>query len=350
MSPFPPASATGVGSLPGTHSHEWSRVIVGELPELVHVPELPARGPGSDVVGRTMALLGEVAPDLAVETTPSGWRFADAPGRIMTRARSWLNEDCDGLQEALNGRSTTIKQQLCGPWTLAAAVEMRNGERAVRDHGACRDIAGALAEVVASQLRDLRRRCPDSSLVLQLDEPSLPSVLAGGVTTASGLATYRSVDVQRAQQLLALPLAAAMDGEAMAGVHCCHPKAPVDLMVKAGARMLSIDLRHLDTSREESLAQSLEDGIILMLGVTPTEPQPVTGPTSQVLAGQAARRVLDWFSRWGFTPEQANPRVVLTPECGLAGSNPTWVRDSYSALREAGRLVRDDVEVSEDEG
>ncbi len=88
MTTIAPAAATGIGSLPGTDPLEWARTIAGELPDLPHVPELPARGPGADLVGRTMALLADVAPDLAVETTPVGWRFADAPGRVMARARS----------------------------------------------------------------------------------------------------------------------------------------------------------------------------------------------------------------------------------------------------------------------
>ena len=66
-------------------------------------PSCPRRGPGADLVGRTAGLLASVAPDLAVETTPAGWRFADAPGREMRRARSWLGEDLDALEEALAG-------------------------------------------------------------------------------------------------------------------------------------------------------------------------------------------------------------------------------------------------------
>ncbi|MFZ8925211.1 MAG: methionine synthase, partial [Candidatus Nanopelagicales bacterium] len=101
MTNVAPAAATGIGSLPGTDSQEWSRTIAGELPDFPHIPELPARGPGADLIGRTMALLADVAPDLAVETTPVGWRLADAPGRVMSRARSWLAEDLDGVEQAL---------------------------------------------------------------------------------------------------------------------------------------------------------------------------------------------------------------------------------------------------------
>ena len=40
-------------------------VVLGELPNLPFLPELPARGPGADIIGRTAALL----VDLPVETT-----------------------------------------------------------------------------------------------------------------------------------------------------------------------------------------------------------------------------------------------------------------------------------------
>ncbi len=342
-----PAAATGIGSLPGTDSHEWARTIVGELPDFPHVPELPDRGPGADMVGRTMSLLAEVAPDLAVETTPTGWRFADAPGRVMSRARSWLAEDLDGVEQALAGRATPLKEQLVGPWTLAAAIEMRNGERAVRDVGACRDLAEALAEATMRHRAEIARRMPSAELVLQFDEPSLPSVLAGGVTTASGLATYRSVDAGRAESHLSWVLAAASGSGAVAGVHCCHPRAPIELLRKAGAQMLSVDPQVLDGAQEEPLGAALEAGVLVLLGYAPALPHAVSGP--QALAEIVATRVLTQYSRWGISAEAANAHVSLTPNCGLAGADPDWVRTVYSALGIAGRLVRDDAPVEGEE-
>jgi len=341
-----PAAATGIGSLPGTDSHEWARAVAGELPDLPHVPELPARGPGADLVGRTMALLAEVSPDLAVETTPVGWRFADAPGRVMSRARSWLAEDLDGIEQALVGRCGPVKAQLAGPWTLASAVEMRGGERAVRDHGACRDIAEALAEAAARHVGEIRRRLPGADVWIQLDEPSLPSVLAGGVTTASGLATYRAVDAARAQSHLGWVVDAIVAQEALPGVHCCHPRVPVDLLRRAGARMISVDPQVMDTAQEEPLGEALEAGVHVMLGYAPSLPVSVSGP--QALAERIAARALEQYSRWGIPADIANAGVVLTPACGLAGADPEWVRITYAALGIAGRLVRDDAPVDEE--
>ena len=59
-------NATGIGSLPGTRPAEAARMVAGELPDLAHVAELPARGPGADMIGRTTAMLAAVAPYFAV--------------------------------------------------------------------------------------------------------------------------------------------------------------------------------------------------------------------------------------------------------------------------------------------
>jgi hypothetical protein len=86
-----------VGSVPGVDVWESTAVIRGELPSLPMLPELPARGPGADMVGRTMALLAGVSSEFAVTTTPTGWRLAGhlssaLPGS-MRRASAWLGED-----------------------------------------------------------------------------------------------------------------------------------------------------------------------------------------------------------------------------------------------------------------
>ena len=51
-----PGAATGIGSMPGTDIDEAQRLIMGELPLLPHLAELPARGAGADMIGRRPAL------------------------------------------------------------------------------------------------------------------------------------------------------------------------------------------------------------------------------------------------------------------------------------------------------
>jgi len=106
--------ATGIGSLPGTDIDEAARVVVGELPELPHVPELPGRGVGADVVGRTAGLL----VDLAVEVVTSGYRVNPRPGRDHRRAVDLLRGDLDAFDEALEragAHPETVKVQAAGP-------------------------------------------------------------------------------------------------------------------------------------------------------------------------------------------------------------------------------------------
>ena len=52
-----PGRVTGMGSWPGTSAREAVRAVRDLLGDGVpHVPELPARGPGADMVGRTVGL------------------------------------------------------------------------------------------------------------------------------------------------------------------------------------------------------------------------------------------------------------------------------------------------------
>ena len=133
--------------MPGTDPAEAMRVIAGELPDFPHLPELPDRGPGADLTGRTAGLL----VDIPVEVTPRGWRLAERPGRDLARARSMLSSDLDVLEEVLDGFRGPLKIQLCGPWTLAATLELpRTMNVAIADPGAVADLTASLAEGAAA--------------------------------------------------------------------------------------------------------------------------------------------------------------------------------------------------------
>ena len=72
--------------MPGTDPLAAMRLILDELPDLPYLVELPDRGAGADIIGRTAALL----VNLPVDVTTRGWRLADRPGRDLRRAqRCW---------------------------------------------------------------------------------------------------------------------------------------------------------------------------------------------------------------------------------------------------------------------
>ena len=340
--PWVGASATGVGSLPGTDSFEAARIVAGELP-LPHLHELPARGPGADMVGRALGMLNAVTTDLGGETTPDGWRLTPGSGRQMRRARSWLAEDLDAMESAFAEYGGPLKVQVTGPWTLAAAVELPSGERLLKDAGACRDVAQGLAAAVVEHIADVRRRVPGASLLVQLDEPSLPAVLAGRIGTASGLSSYAPVDAQDARATLRDIVDAIAAAGALAGFHCCAADAPVDLFAEAGAHFVSIDLLLAGTTLDEPIGRAWEAGIGILAGSVPTMPAP-TAPTStgRMSDERASAPVRELASRLGLADPARLASVVVTPSCGLAGASPAWTRTAYAAVRAAARVLRDE--------
>src|SRR5271165_6879856 len=201
--------------MPGANPAEAMRVIAGELPDFPHLLELPDRGPGADLTGRTAALL----VDLAVEVTPRGWRLAERPGRDLARARSMLSSDLDVLEEVLDRFRGPLKIQLCGPWTLAATLELpRTMNVAVADPGAVGDLIASLAEGAAAHVAELTKRVPGGRLIVQFDEPALPAVAGGAVPTASGMSRLAAVEPDPMRDGLAQVLAAT---RSYTVVHCC---------------------------------------------------------------------------------------------------------------------------------
>lgn len=338
-----PAAVTAVGSMPGTSVVDAVSVVVGELAQgdgVPHLPELPARGPGADMVGRTAGLLAAVAPDLAVETTAAGWRFADAPGRDMRRARSMLGEDLDAFEEALEGYDGWLAASVTGPWTLAAAIELRTGERAIKDRGACRDLAGALAHAVMDHLAELRRRVPGARWMLQLDEPGLPAVLEGSLPTQSGRGRYTAVEQPVAEAALLAVVEAIHAAGAAAVVHCCAERPPLALLRRTGADALSVDLLLHDQRDDDELGELLDAGRRLVAGVVPGTGPASASPASEV--GDTVGPVTALGNRLGLGPEELARGVLLAPTCGLGGATPAAARRTLAVLRGAGRALRQD--------
>lgn len=326
--PWPPGSATGIGSYPGEDPAEALRVIMGELPELPHLPELPARGPGADMVGRTAGLLVE----LAVGLQPSGWRFADRPGLDTRRALDHLARDLDTLEEVAGSHTGPFKIQVCGPWTLAAAIELRHGDRALKDPGAVRDLTASLAEGVARHVAEVRRRVPGAELLLQLDEPSLPAVLAGTVPTASGFSRLAAVEAPIAQDGLRRVLAAA---EAWPLVHCCAPGVPYELIRGAGAEAIAIDLARLSRRDDDAIGETIDAGTALLAGLLPGTDAPL--PRLEATAAP----VRELWRRLGFPAARLAEQVVITPSCGLAGASPGYARAVLARCRETARMLHE---------
>ncbi|WP_299051974.1 methionine synthase [uncultured Nocardioides sp.] len=333
--------ATGIGSWPGDDATrdgsdfaEALKAVLGSL-DLPHLPELPGRGAHAATTGRGLAVLADLGADLQ----PSGWRLTGGgrgtSGVDHRRARSLLAQDLDALEEQAQGLTGTVKVQVAGPWTLAATVERPRGDALLADHGARRELAQALADGVGTHVADVRRRVPDATeVVVQLDEPALPSVMAGRVPTASGFGRHRVVHPPEASALLEEVLGAVSAAGATPWVHSCAADAPLGLLLGAGARGLLVDLDLLDAGAHDALAAALEDGASVVLGVLPgTGAAPGTSHTAVV------ERVERWFDMVGLDLGSLGEQVALSPACGLAGASVAAARRACEVLATAARSL-----------
>ena len=324
--------ATGVGSLPGTDAREAAKTATGAFEDFPFLPELPARGPGADMIGRTIGLLVEVY----ARVEPSGWRIGDRPGRDTKRAWAWLGEDLDAFEEFTQGYEGPLKVQAVGPWTLAAGLELRNGEAVLSDPGACRDLAGSLAEGLRNHLADVQRRVPGAQIVLQLDEPSLIGVLRGQVRSASGYRTYRAVDRQLVESTLRDVVGVHADGPVV--VHSCAPDVPFALLRRAGAAGVSFDFSLLTERDDDVIGEAVEAGTRLFAGVVPGTDTALSDPAGSVMG------VRTLWRRLGLRPGLLAESVTITPSCGLTGASPEYARKALAHCVRAARSLADNPE------
>ncbi|GAA2545672.1 methionine synthase [Winogradskya consettensis] len=329
MSDFPwsPGSATGIGSLPGTDIDEAQRLIFGELPSLPHLAELPARGPGADMIGRSAGFLA----DLPVQVYAGRWQIAPRPGKDLRRTADLLERDLDQLTEQGEKYSGPVKIQSAGPWTLASSLELPIGGLMLRDPGAVRDLTGSLAEGLRRHVSDVQKRLPRAQVLLQLDEPSLSTVIAGHVPTESGFSVYKAVDGPDAATGLRTVVEAV--GVPVV-VHSCAPGVPMQVIRDSGAAAVALDLSLLKDL--DPLGEALEAGLGLFAGAVRSLPVPGAKPPT---SAQIAERVRALWTKLSFPAARLSEQVVITPACGLAGASPAYVRTVLKACHDAARRL-----------
>ena len=311
---------SGVGSWPGRDIEEGVRQVL-DLADIPYLPELPARGPGSDMVGRALGLFD----GFGFELSPTGWRVADHPASHQRGARARLRDDLDVLEERAQGYDGRFKVALCGWWTILAAVDLQRGGKMLSDPGAVRDVVQAGRAAALDLVAEVSRRLPAADCILQIDEPGLAAVLAGGVPTESGISRYRAVEPE--------PVARSFqDLPARTVVHSCASQVPIGLLRGAGITQVSLDGGLVDTSGWDAIAEHIDAGATLWLGLLPTA-QPAV-PT----ADELVTRALTWLRPLELGPRLLN-QLVLTPACGLA---PFAAKDAVKAsevLRRAADLL-----------
>ena len=240
------------------------KITFAECPDLPYLPELPARGPYAGLIGRGTALL----TGLGIDLQSAGWRLTDVSSRDHRRALATLRSDLDQLEEIAQGYEGPVKIAVAGPWTLAASLEHPRGDKVLPDTGARREVGQSLEQGIVDLVAELARRLPAITMIIQLDEPSLPAVLGGGIATASGLGRHRPVDIPEVST--AYTRLVERLGDTPVIVHCCAPGTPIELLATAGVTGLALDLGLLGTADWDALGVALEQGHWLLAGALPT--------------------------------------------------------------------------------
>jgi methionine synthase II (cobalamin-independent) len=328
------AAATGIGSWPGTSPRHAAEVVVGELHTLPHLVELPARGVGADMIGRAGALL----VDIGIDTVPRGYRIANGRSSVVRRAASLLEEDLDALEEAwekagLRGGTRTVKVQAAGPITLAAQLELPGGHRAITDAGAVRDLAGSLAEGVATHRAQVARRL-DSPVVVQFDEPLLPAALEGRLTGVTSLTPVHPVDESVAIGLFD-DCVATVGAEVV--LHSCASGLPWNMLQRTAVHAVSVDASTLLAADLDGIGEFVESDRTVMLGVIAS-----TAPGTRPSAEEVAKTAVAVTDRLGFARSVLRDRIGITPACGLAGATPEWARTAVELAQKAADAFADD--------
>ncbi|KXO88507.1 hypothetical protein AXK56_11135 [Tsukamurella pulmonis] len=314
---------TGIGSLPGTDPREAAATVVGEL-AVPFLPELPHRGIGADMIGRGAGLL----VDIGLDVSTTGYRIGVPDGRVARLTGDYLERDLDALEEAYEMARRRggglVKTQFAGPLTLAAGLELPNGHRVARDRGAMRDVAASLAEGLRRHVADLRRRL-GADVVLQLDEPSMWSVVHGTVPALTKLDPVRAVPAPEAAELLASVIEAV---DAPVALHLCG-RIDWDVVRRVPAAGAFVDVPRLAVADYEGFGELAESRTLVGLGLVPAARRP--DPAAHAAAA------VRLYEEIGLARRDL-AKTVVTPECGLAGAKPENVRPILEAC---GRVAAD---------
>ena len=250
----------------------------------------PQRGPGADMIGRTLGLLSGPARTSGLDhrdrlgTHRAGTRHAAGPFAAATRTSTrWSRPG--------TGTPGWPSSSWPGPYTIAAAVE-RKGRQLLADPGLVRDLIAAWRQTAAEHREELSRRVA-ATWLLQMDEPSLPTVVAGAV--------------QHGQRYGFLPRGRARDLRTRGRSDPLLRRRTCRTRGCAGLAGLLFDLSlHRCGLRTRPWRSCPPAGTVLGFGVSP-------------VAG-SVRSVLDFFDRTGLPPAP----MLVTPPCGMVADYRPW--------------------------
>jgi len=100
---------------------------------------------------------------------------------------------------------------------------------------------------------------------------------------------------------------------------------------------ISVDVSTLATADLDAVAEFVESGRVVMLGVVSS-----SAPARRPSAEEVAAAVVAVTDRLGFGRAALRDRIGVTPACGLAAATPQWARTAIGLARRAAEDFADD--------
>jgi hypothetical protein len=350
---LPEGLATGIGSLPYVDPQEALSLILAEMPDIPHWPQLPLRGNTEHFVHQFLQPLLDcgllMAEDRHWVFDPSSENFvasltefytvclpAETGEALCRSAYLPAFESASGLYAFLacarSGglqNAKYVKGQLAGPLSMALELKDRQGRPAYY-HGDLRD---AIVRTMA-----LNARCQAKVLsgtgripIIFMDDPAV---------CAYGSRLHLALDREMIVEDMNFIIGAIQSENALAGIHCC---GAVDwsLLLETRLQILSLDAYRFGTSLipyAANLCRFIERGGVIAWGIVPTLDDPF-GESVQSL-----QKRLDGLLKDLFPTRQARERAIrqsmLTPACGTGLLSEERARRIYQLTAEFSRQMR----------
>lgn len=324
-------------------------MILGETGDLVHLPQLPDRGLGSDAIGRSAALL----EGIHVDRGPRSWIMSARPQLESRRATDQIERDLEICEEVWADKAKAIKIQVTGPWTLAAQIELANGHRVITDHGALRDLTQSLvdgirghAEYVARNIKtgevgEMFTALSSPQIILQLDEPMLPGIIAGDLAGASEfeeIAPVHSVDVAQRLREMSDELRGGVISQVLLNQTGYVPDWEVARGSGADTVLVTLD-QVRGSAQKDGFGQAVSEGLRIGLGVTrPGDQVDELGDNPRELAVRIAR----FFTELGLDPALLASRVDVHPRNGIRTGTMVAAAGAYRMARVVAEMLERD--------
>jgi len=350
---LPECLATGIGSLPFTDPQEALSLILSEMPDIPHWPQLPRRGEAEHFVHQFLQPLLDCGM-LAAEG--GRWRFdpsgedgaaclttfytgclpAEAGDTECRRAYLPASEAAAGLHAFLaHARSGGLKDaryvkgQIAGPLSVALELKDRQGRPAYY-HGDLRDtIVRTLALNARCQAAALS--CIGPTPILFLDDPAV---------RAYGSRLHLALDREMIVADLNLIMEAIQSENALAGIHCCEA-VDWSLLLETRMQILSLDAYRFGDSLIPYAAQLqrfIERGGVIAWGIVPT----LDDPFGESVPSLLKRLVALWEALFPAGPvrDRVPGQSLLTPACGAGLLAEDRARRIYRLTSDLSRHLR----------